>query len=352
MSVSPSEHLEATQALNTVENLEATKALTLPRQRPGTGASQWHQLGVTVRLVVAKADRLAAAERMLRDDLLALDVACSRVLPDSEVTALQKAQGQAVTVSEVFAGALECALEAARTTDGLLDPTLARAKAAPEPADAPTGRRGRALRLLRRGGKGGTAGQGGVPVGQTHSWKDVTLDRANLSASVPAGVLLDLRATYMSYGADRCAARLAEELGCGVLVAVGGDVATAGRAPGRGWTVGVAEEPQAGGPGALISLAAGGISTAGGGARTWARAEAHRHHVVDPATGAPVPQLWQQVSVAGASCSLAGTLSTTAVVLGEQAVGWLTQWNVPCRLVAVDGRVTTLGGWPVKKPRR
>ena len=38
--------------------------------------------------------------------------------------------------------------------------------------------------------------------------------------------------------------------------------------------------------------------------------------------------------------------ATAAIVLGDEAVGWLEQTGLPARLVAVDGAVTRLNGWP------
>ncbi|MFJ4653508.1 FAD:protein FMN transferase [Nocardia sp. NPDC088792] len=55
--------------------------------------------------------------------------------------------------------------------------------------------------------------------------------------AVPARVVLDLGATAKALAADRCAALVDEHCGCGVLVNLGGDIATAGPAPAGGWQV-------------------------------------------------------------------------------------------------------------------
>ena len=49
--------------------------------------------------------------------------------------------------------------------------------------------------------------------------------------------MLDLGATAKAIAADRCAARVTETTGSGVLVNLGGDIATAGPAPEGGWQV-------------------------------------------------------------------------------------------------------------------
>ena len=70
------------------------------------------------------------------------------------------------------------------------------------------------------------------------------------------------------------------------------------------------------------------------------------HHIVDPRTGRPAPAVWRTVSVVAPTCVLANTLTTAAVVQGEQAPELLESAGVAARLVAADGTVHRLGGWP------
>ena len=61
--------------------------------------------------------------------LAAVDRACSRFRPDSELSRLNAAGGAVTSVSELFADLLEAALRAARLTDGDVDPTCGQALA-------------------------------------------------------------------------------------------------------------------------------------------------------------------------------------------------------------------------------
>jgi thiamine biosynthesis lipoprotein len=70
------------------------------------------------------------------------------------------------------------------------------------------------------------------------------------------------------------------------------------------------------------------------------------HHLVDPATGAPVDAVWRTVSVTAGSCLDANIASTAAVIRGHGAAGWLALLGLPSRLVRADGRVRHLAGWP------
>jgi thiamine biosynthesis lipoprotein len=64
-------------------------------------------------------------------------------------------------------------------------------------------------------------------------------------------------------------------------------------------------------------------------------------------TGRPVSGPWQTITVAADTCLAANIASTAAMVAGEGAVDQLVARGLPSRLVALDGTVTRLGGWPV-----
>ena len=50
--------------------------------------------------------------------------------------------------------------------------------------------------------------------------------------------------------------------------------------------------------------------------------------------------------MAAASCLDANAASTAAIVLGEQAPGWLSARGLPARLARLDGSVVRVAGWP------
>ena len=297
----------------------------------------WRALGVTVQVVVDDPGCLPAAVALLEQDVNALDRACSRFRPDSEVLAVQQAQGRAVAVSPLLAEAVAVALEAARSTDGDVDPTLGAVLSelgydrdfAALPGDGPAPR----VRLNRQA-----------------NWRDVHVDAAG-RLRVPAGVLLDLGATAKALGADRAARRIARELGCGVLVSLGGDLAVDGRVPPGGWPVRVQDRPgdlatEPEGPHETVALSGGGLATSSTTARRWQRGGQVMHHLLDPRSGLPVRSPWRTVSVTAGSCVLANTASTAAIIRGERAAGYLLGLGLPARLVSADGGVARLNGWP------
>jgi FAD:protein FMN transferase len=312
------------------------------------GAATWRALGTTVHLLVTDLTALAPARRLLTEDLAALDQACSRFRADSEIAALDHAprreDGRAgpVRISPLLAGALAVALRAARLTDGDVDPTVGGALSAAG--------YDRDFDLVRRDGPPVKLTIRSVP-----GWREIDLDEAAGLVSLPPGVCLDLGATAKAWAADRAAARIAAEAGCGVLVNLGGDIAVAGPGPHGGWRIrvqdvtGRPEDPPAG-PTAVIAIHSGGLATSSTAARRWRRGGDVLHHILDPRSGLPAAPVWRTVSVAAATCADANAASTAAIIRGEAALAWLTGLQLPARLVAESGAVVTLGGWPPEQP--
>ena len=174
-------------------------------------------------------------------------------------------------------------------------------------------------------------------------WRGVRLHGYELT--VPAGTVLDLGATAKAWTADRCAALISARLGVGVLVGIGGDIATAGPAPDGDWQILVSDGPDH--PAATVGLPAGAaLATSSTISRTWQAGERRLHHILDPRTLAPARTVWRTVSVAAHTCLRADTLSTAAVVRGLAAVAWLRSLGAPARLVTAAGQVRLVGDWP------
>jgi len=188
-----------------------------------------------------------------------------------------------------------------------------------------------------------------VTVRMIPGWRQVRLDGQMLT--MPEGVQLDLGATAKAWAADRSAAWIAQQVGCGVLVSLGGDIAVAGPAPEGGWRIRVQDvtsEPDdpPDGPYALVAIRDGGLATSSTKARHWQRGGDVLHHILDPRTGLPAEPVWRTVSVAAATCADANAASTAAVIRGRAALGWLARLGLPSRLVDATGAVFTVAGWP------
>jgi thiamine biosynthesis lipoprotein ApbE len=328
----------------------------------------WRALGMLIQLGVTNQAKLASARELLDRDLAALDLACSRFRPDSELVAVgNAARGAAgpvtVPVSPLLAEAVEVSLRAAELTDGDVDPTVGGVMAAlGYDRDFAELRSETASMMMDRwvhpdvpndpsSWPGSSAGPGAVGVRTIPGWRSVAVDVAAGKLTVPADVQLDLGATVKGWAADRSAAKIAGRLGCGVLVSLGGDTAVAGPPPQAGWSIRVQDatmplEETPDGPSQVVSIRAGGLATSSTAARRWHHGGDVLHHILDPRTGLPAAPVWRTVSVAAATCADANTAATAAIIRGHRAPGWLTSLNLPARLVSVYGTITAVGDWP------
>lgn len=310
-----------------------------------TATADWEAWSTQAWLVVTDPTELLAARRLVEQHLADVDAACSRFRAHSELQAVEHAHGAPVVVSSLLARLVRVALQAAARTGGDVDPTVGSAMTA-------LGYDRDIRLLLDTDADGGTPARAVLvrPIG----WAQVRLDGRVLT--VPDGVHLDLGATAKAVAADHCADLVAQELGCGVLVSLGGDIATAGEAPAGGWQVRV--QDTAGDPLCQVAVPAGAaVATSSTVARTWR----HRagpgqparvvHHIVDPRTGLPAPTRWRTVTVAAATCTEANTVTTACVVRGDAALGWLRELGLPARLVDDELRVHTVNGWPADTAR-
>ena len=311
-----------------------TPARVMPVSATGLGVAEWSVWTTTARLVVTEESALAEATAVVFEQLAKVDAAANRFLAGSEVSRLARGTGTPAAVSPLLAELIGVALAAAAATGGAVDPTLGGPLldlgcpdlAAAEPT-GPTAGPDRPQPSVRR----------------RTSWRDVRLD--GRMVTLPAGTLLDLGATAKAHAADLCAVAVTDRFGCGALVSLGGDLRAAGPPPDGGWQVLVQDGPDE--PASQVRLAgAAAVATSSTLHRTWRQGGRVRHHVLDPATCRPAAPVWRTASVAADTCVRANTWSTAALVRGHAAERDLRRAGVAARLVAADGAVVRLGGWP------
>ncbi|MGN6574478.1 MAG: FAD:protein FMN transferase, partial [Nocardioides sp.] len=119
--------------------------------------------------------------------------------------------------------------------------------------------------------------------------------------------------------------------------------------PGEPWPVRVTEVPDEP-TGETINLSGGGLATSSTRARRWRTGDVEQHHLLDPRTGRPVSGRWRTATATGPTSVAANVATTAALVLGQDAVAWLTEHDVTARLVAADGSVTLVGDWADRSP--
>lgn len=299
-----------------------------------TTERSFRALGTTAIVVTGIESDADEAEQILRTEADALDLACSRFRPDSELAWLQANAGRALEVSPLLFEALDVAYSVAQKTCGAVDPTV-----------------GRSMEVLGYDRDFEQIQSHAIQeseFGPVPGYQHLHLDRAHRTARIPRGVSIDLGSSAKAFLADRAADRIARELRAGVLVSIGGDVAVSGEAPPEGWSIGIAVD-SATAPDEVdqaVAIRQGGLASSSTAIRTWRMGSARVHHIVDPTTGRCASPYWRLVSATGASCVDANALSTAAVVWGDQAVERLRPYGQAVRLQRQDGTIFTVGGWP------
>ncbi|MFF1882433.1 FAD:protein FMN transferase [Pseudarthrobacter sp. NPDC058196] len=332
-------------------------------ERGAAAQSTWKVWELEASVTVTDAGALADAERIVRDVVAAVDAACSRFRGDSELLILQPRMAQGVTVSPMFRLLLQRALDAAAITGGDVDPTLGADLAAlghgPGLQGLP-GLRSVPVPALADGAARTpappSAGSPDMPAPRAPGWTRLRLDSTTLT--LPAELRLDLGATAKAVAADLAAAEVHQRLGCGVLVGLGGDLASAGQAPhvdgqpGQ-WQILVQDLPAD--PAQHVSLASGyALATSSTQKRRWTHRGTGVHHILDPRSGLPAEPVWRSVTVAAPTCLEANAYSTAAIIRVHAAVDWFRAEGIVARLVDRRGRIVTTGGWPADSqgPRR
>jgi thiamine biosynthesis lipoprotein len=255
---------------------------------------------------------------------------------------MNRSAGSWFAASDVLYACVELALDAARQTGGLFDPTLLYAiealgydrdfaeiarHEAPRPASMSDDRA-----LLAAGG-----------------WRAIMLDRARRRIQLPKGVGLDLGGIAKGWAADVAFERFCAAFP-GALINLGGDLRLhGGPQPGQAWSVGIRDprgellpsEPRYA---ALITCSRGGLATSGAPARWWLQGGRLRHHLLDPRTGRPM-RLWTSGAAGRAGGWDAGDEQhgdakpiATATALAPTA----TQAEVAAKVALLRGRQAAL----------
>jgi thiamine biosynthesis lipoprotein len=311
-----------------------------PHTSPAPLATRsFRAIGTSATVVVFHPDEADRAEVILREELDAIDLACSRFRSDSELAYRHEQAGRPAVVSALLFEALTVAVTVAERTHGAVDPTVGNAMAALGydcDFDEIPFRSSLQSRSL------------GPVAGFSH----IHLNARTREVRIPRGVRLDLGSSAKALAADRAAARIAGQLGIGVLVSIGGDVAAAGPPPPQGWAIGIAVDSSTPSDQVdqVVAIRSGGLASSSTAVRKWQVGADTLHHIVDPSTGNCSPPYWTLVSATGLNCVDANTVTTAAVVWGARAIERLGSFGQAVRLMRHDGEIYTLGGWPGDAP--
>lgn len=278
------------RAMGTTVELTAATPAGQPQPRPGSGgrARLWA--------------RLDSAVRWLRR----VEATLSRFRPDSELSRLNAAAGRPCLVSPLLSAVLGAALDAARETGGLCDPTVL-------PCVQAAGYTTSFPELLAGPPPPVRPADGWRP-----RWAEVALDRRHHLVTLPAGAALDFGGIAKGWAADTIAATWDPK--APLVVDVGGDLRVH-VPPGdtEGWPVAVADPFREEQDLARLVVPACGVATSSTVGRRWPTPGGWRHHIIDPRTGAPAASDVVQATVVAPTATAAEAWAKAVCILGSEA---------------------------------
>jgi FAD:protein FMN transferase len=270
--------------------------------------------------------------------------ACEHVLSRfdaaSDLSKLNRAGGEWVTVDRRLVGALGAALRARATTGGRFDPTIL-------PALMAAGYDRTFTRLEVRAA---------TVAASWHPDAMIDVDPTAGRVRLERGAAVDLGGIGKGWSADsavRAIRRLWPSL-AGCLVDLGGDIAVWGVAPvGGPWLIDVADPTHPGSRLATIRLATGGVATSGRNTRRFGP-DSRLHHLIDPTTGAPSDVGPLTVTVVAHNAAEAEAHATAlAISPPSEAGAYLAgRPGLAALLVPAAGAPVALGDLPLVAERR
>lgn len=253
----------------------------------------------------------------------------SRTQEGSDLSALNRAEGKPVGLSEQTADVLEQALRLADETGGCFDPTTAPLSdlwgigtehaAVPAQTDIDA-----ALELV--------------------GYQSVKLD--GTEASLPAGACIDLGGIGKGYAADHVAQLLRDAGVKRAVITLGGNIYVLGeKEDGVPWTVGITDPDNPGDYFATLGVSDTSVVTSGDYERYFEQDGTRYCHIFDPETGWPAQTDLRSVTVVSECSTEADAYTTALFVMGyDRAKAFCEEHGIEAVFVKKDHTVSVTDG--------
>lgn len=254
---------------------------------------------VDIQVVTGKSNQ-AAAEKINRafQAFYQVEQACSRFSPSSELMRACQNVGTPVEISPFLFEPLHFAIEMARMTGGLFDPTVGK--------------------VMEKNGFNRhylTGDRMDSPAADSVSYQDIVMDRQPRTLLLKKPLVIDLGAVAKGFAIDLAAQELKEF--DGFLINAGGDLFAGGLDfYGQPWKIGIQHPFQKDQLIDTVEITNQAICTSGSYERR-NPAIADLHHIVNPKTKQS-PNQWVSVSVMAPFAMMADAFSTSSFLLGGE----------------------------------
>jgi thiamine biosynthesis lipoprotein len=251
----------------------------------------------------------------------------SRFRSESELSRLNRSNGQMLNVSPTLWAVFQASRQAEQLSGGLVTPTVLEAMLATGyDASFETLANGVQAKAVRVAGPSLTTAS-------------IRYDLDQRSIQLPEGIGLDFGGVAKGWAAQQAVGRLQAYGPC--LVDASGDIAISGlREGGQPWQIGVADPFHPDLDMAELQLGRCGVATSGRDYRRWQQDGVWRHHIIDPRSGLPAETDVLSATVIAPDLIWAEIAAKTAFILGGQAgLAWLEERPALAGiLVLEDGR--------------
>ncbi|ULT57669.1 FAD:protein FMN transferase [Neobacillus drentensis] len=277
--------------------------------------------------VVAKGAKEEAEVRIERafNAFYKVEQACSRFTSSSEIMQASRTVGTPIKISPFLFKPLHFAIEMARLTDGLFDPTVGKAME----------QQGFNRHYL-------TGGLTESPSAASVSYQDIILNEQTSTLTLKKPLVIDLGAVAKGFAIDLASHELEDFEG--FVVNAGGDLYAGGlNEHGQSWKVGIQHPYQKGQVIDTIEISNEAICTSGSYERRYP-AKSDFHHLMNPKTNQS-PNEWISASIIAPFAMMADAFSTASFLYGrDKAKGFIEETNLKGMLVTPELQIIRAGG--------
>lgn len=244
-----------------------------------------------------------AAVEIAAQEVVRLDGLLSVTGENSQIWALNHAQGEPVKLGEDAIALLTAAQSLGQATDGALDVTM--------------------YPLVKAWGF--TTGSYQIPDEDTISallehtgYEAIAIDGDTVT--LPQGMEVDFGALAKGYAGEKCVKLLREQGVTSAILRLSGNIQTIGAKPdGSAWRIAIRDPESADSSGYLgvLELVDQAAVTSGNYERFFEQDGVRYCHIIDPATGAPTQNSLTSVTIVGDSGTVCDGLSTALFVMGR-----------------------------------